>query len=139
MVSLVIATLSITALYLLNIPYFFIIGLVAGLANMIPYFGPIVGALPAVLVAIIETGSMGSVVGVIIAFAIIQLLDNVLVSPMIVSKSVQIHPLSVILVILVGSSLAGLLGMLVAVPVFAVIQVIIKEIIWSFKNYRLTG
>jgi predicted PurR-regulated permease PerM len=139
LVSSIIATLSTIAMYSLDIPYFFIIGLIAGLANMIPYFGPVVGSIPGVLVAIIEKGSMEAVVGVIIAFAFVQLLDNILVSPLIVSRSVQIHPLLVIIVILIGSNIAGILGMLVAVPIFAVIQVIIKEIIWSFKNYRLTG
>ncbi len=139
MVSFVIGSLAIIALYSLNVPYFFIIGIVAGLANMIPYFGPIVGALPAVLVVIIETGSFGPVVGVIIAFAIIQLLDNILVSPLIVSKSVHIHPLAVIIVILIGSQVGGILGMLVAVPIFAVAQVLTKEIIWSFRHYRLLG
>ena len=138
MVSTVIGTLSVIAMFILHIPYFFIIGVIAGLANMIPYFGPWVGAMPGITVAFMETGSMGSVVAVIIAFAVIQLLDNVLVSPLIVSRSVQIHPLLVILVLLVGSSLAGILGMLIAVPVFAVIQVIIREVVWAFKNYRLT-
>lgn len=139
LVSTVIGTLSVIALFLLNIPYFFIIGVVAGLANMIPYFGPWVGAAPGVTVAFIETGSTGTVIAVIIAFAVIQLLDNILVSPLIVSKSVQIHPLLVILVLLVGSSLAGIIGMLIAVPVFAVVQVVITEIIWSFNNYRFSG
>lgn len=139
LVSSIIATLSIIALYSLNIPYFFIIGVIAGLANMIPYFGPIVGALPGVIVAMVETGSMESIIGVIVAFALIQLLDNVLFSPVIVSKSVQVHPLLVILVILIGGNIAGILGMLVAVPVFAVFQVFVKEIIWSYQHYRLTA
>ncbi|NOZ61746.1 MAG: AI-2E family transporter [Calditrichaeota bacterium] len=138
MVSTVIGTLSVIAMFILHIPYFFIIGVVAGLANMIPYFGPWVGALPGVIVAFMDTGSLGTVLAVIIAFAIVQLLDNVLVSPLIVSRSVQIHPLLVILVLLVGSALAGIVGMLIAVPVFAVIQVIVKEVFWAFKNYRLT-
>lgn len=139
LVSTVIGTLAIIALYSLNIPYFFVIGIAAGLANMIPYFGPIVGALPAILVVIIETGSFGPVLGVVIAFAIIQLLDNVLISPLIVSKSVHIHPMAVIIVILIGSQVGGILGMLVAVPLFAVAQVLTKEIFWSFKHYRLLG
>jgi len=139
LVSFVIGTLSVLALFFLKIPYFMVIGVVAGLANMIPYFGPWVGATPGVIIAFIETGSTGTMVSVVVAFALIQLIDNVLVSPLIVSKSVNIHPLLVILVLLLGSSLAGILGMLIAVPVFAVIQVLIKEIVWSFRNYRLTG
>jgi len=139
LVSTIIATLSIVTLYSLNVPYFFIIGIIAGLANMIPYFGPVVGALPAILVAIVETGSPGSVLGIIIAFAMIQLLDNVLISPLIVSRSVQIHPLFVISVILIGSNIGGIFGMLIAVPLFAVAQVVVKELFWSFKHYRLSG
>ncbi len=138
LVSTVIGTLSVIAMFILHIPYFFIIGVIAGLANMIPYFGPWVGAMPGVIIAFMETGSTGTVVAVIVAFAIIQLLDNVLVSPLIVSRSVQIHPLLVILVLLVGSNLAGIIGMLIAVPVFAVFQVIVRELVWAFKNYRLT-
>lgn len=139
LVSTIIAALSIVTLYSLHVPYFFIIGIIAGLANMIPYFGPIVGAMPAILVAIVENGSMGPVLGIIIAFAMIQLLDNILISPLIVSKSVQIHPLMVIIVILVGSNIGGIFGMLVAVPLFAVTQVVVKELMWSFKHYRLSG
>ncbi len=138
-VALVIGILSIIAMFVLNIPYFFVIGVVAGLANMIPYFGPWVGALPGIVVGFMETGSIGTVISVIIAFAVVQLLDNIFVSPIIVSKSVDIHPLLVIIILLVGSSIAGILGMLFAIPVFAVIQVVIKEIIWSFQNYRLRG
>ena len=139
LVSSIIGVLSIVALYSLNVPYFFIIGVIAGLANMIPYFGPIVGALPAILVAVVENGSPGPVLGIIIAFAMIQLLDNVLISPVIVSRSVQIHPLLVIIVIIIGSNIGGIFGMLLAVPAFAVAQVIVKEIAWSFKHYRLSG
>jgi len=139
LVSSIIAALSIVALYSLNVPYFFVIGIIAGLANMIPYFGPVVGALPAILVAVVENGSPGPVLGIIIAFAMIQLLDNVLISPVIVSRSVQIHPLLVIIVILVGSNIGGIFGMLLAVPTFAVAQVIVKELIWSFRHYRLSG
>jgi predicted PurR-regulated permease PerM len=139
LVSSIVGTLSVIALYSLHVPYFFVIGVMAGLANMIPYFGPIVGALPAILVAVVENGSLGSVLGIVIAFAMIQLLDNVLISPVIVSRSVQIHPLLVIIVILVGSNVGGIFGMLVAVPTFAVAQVIVKELIWSFKHYRLSG
>ncbi len=139
LVSTIVGALSVVALYSLNVPYFFVIGIIAGLANMIPYFGPVVGALPAILVAVVENGSLGSVLGIVIAFAMIQLLDNVLISPVIVSRSVQIHPVIVIIVILIGSNIGGIFGMLLAVPIFAVAQVIVKELIWSFSHYRLSG
>lgn len=138
LVSSIVGTLSVIALYSLKVPYYFIIGMIAGLANMIPYFGPIVGAMPAILVAVVENGTAGSVMGIVIAFAMIQLLDNVLISPVIVSRSVQIHPLLVIIIILIGGNIGGIFGMLVAIPTFAIAQVIVKEIVWSFKHYRLS-
>lgn len=128
MVAMAVGLLSILALYLLNIRYYFFIGALAGLANMIPYFGPIVGALPAVVVALIDTGSFQPVIGIAIAFATIQLLDNVLISPTIVSKSVELHPLLVAAVVLVGGKLAGLAGMLFAVPVAGSIKVTVEEV-----------
>ena len=128
MVAMVVGLLSIIALYLLNIRYYFFIGALAGLANMIPYFGPVVGALPAIVVALIDTGSFHPVIGIVVAFATIQLIDNVLVSPTIVSKSVEIHPLLVAVVVLVGGTLAGLAGMLFAVPIAGSIKVTIEEV-----------
>ncbi|MFQ6113739.1 MAG: AI-2E family transporter, partial [bacterium] len=69
LVASIVGTLCIIALYLLDIRYCFFIGAVAGLANMIPYFGPIVGAVPAIIIALIDTGSFGAVAAVAVAFA----------------------------------------------------------------------
>lgn len=137
LVAAIVGTLSILALYLLNIRYFFFIGSIAGLANMIPYFGPIVGAVPAIVIALIDTGSFGAVVVVIVAFAGIQLFENIFVSPVIVSKSVELHPLTIIIAILIGGQLLGIFGMLLAVPTASIIKVTAKELLWGFKNYRI--
>ncbi len=137
LVAFIVATLSIVALYLLHIRYYFFIGAIAGLANMIPYFGPVVGAVPAVLVALVDTGSIGVVGGVLVAFAFIQLFENVFISPFIVSRSVELHPLTVIIVILIGGQLVGIFGMLVAVPAASIIKVTVKELLWGFKHYRI--
>lgn len=133
-----IGILSIIALYFLGIDYYFFIGAIAGLANLIPYLGPVVGAVPAILVSLMMPDpSLSPILWIIIAFAVIQLIDNVVISPLVVAKSVNIHPLVVIIVIFIGERLLGVLGMLIAVPVTGILNVIIRETIWSFKNYRL--
>ncbi len=136
-VAAAVGTLCTLALYLLDVPYFLFIGAVAGLANMIPYFGPIVGGIPAVIVGFLDQGTFSIVLAIVIAFASIQLLENVLISPFVVARSVNLHPLVVILVILAGGSFMGIMGMLLAVPVASIIKVTVQELTWGFKNYRL--
>ena len=137
LVASIVGTLCIIALYMLNIRYYFFIGAIAGLANMIPYFGPIVGAVPAIIIALIDTGSFGAVAAVAVAFASIQLFENVFVSPFIVSKSVELHPLTIIIVILIGGQLMGIFGMLLAVPTASIIKVTTQELYWGLKNYQI--
>lgn len=138
LVASIVGSLSIFALYLLEIKYAFFIGAMAGLANMIPYFGPIVGAVPAIIMALIHNdGSLEIVAVVAVAFATIQLFENIFVSPFIVSKSVELHPLTVIIVILIGGQLVGIFGMLLAVPTASIIKVTARELHWGLKNYRI--
>lgn len=137
LVSLVIGTLSVIALYILDVPYYFFIGVIAGLANMIPYFGPITGAVVAVIVNFIAKGTLAAVLSVVAAFVIIRLIDDTLVSPNILARSVEIHPLMVIVAIFIGGEMFGLLGLLLCIPVASIIKVTVKELMWGFKNYRL--
>jgi predicted PurR-regulated permease PerM len=136
-VASIVGALSIFALYQLEIRYFFFIGALAGLANMIPYFGPIVGAIPAVIIALIDTGSFGVVAVIAVAFAAIQLFENVFVSPFVVAKSVELHPLTIIIVVMIGGKLMGIVGMLLAVPTASIIKVTAQEVAWGIKNYRV--
>lgn len=137
-VAAAVAALSILALYLLQVPYFFFIGILAGIANIIPYFGPIVGAVPAIAIALIHTGSFNLVLAIVIAFAAIQLIENIFISPYVTARSVELHPLAIIVVILLGGSLLGMWGMLLAVPVASIMKVTVQLIVWGVKNYRLS-
>ncbi len=139
LVAFIVGALSTLALYFLGVRYYFFIGAMAGLANMIPYFGPIVGALPAVVIAFLDTGEVGLVAAVIVAFASIQLIENVVVSPVIVAKSVELHPLVIIVVILIGGQLMGVFGMLLAVPAASIVKVTACELAWAMKHYRAFG
>ncbi len=137
-VAAAVGAMSILALTLLDIRYSFFIGALAGLANMIPYFGPIAGAVPAIIIGLIDTGSFGLVLAVAGAFATVQLIENVFISPYVVAKSVELHPLAVIIVLLIGGALLGLWGLLLAVPTAGILKVIFTEIRWGLENYRVS-
>jgi len=137
LVSLCIGILAITALAILKVPYFFLIGTAAGLANMIPYFGPIVGAIPAVILNVIDKGAIRAAFPVIAAFLLIRFIDDTLVSPNILGHSMHIHPLLVIIVIFTGGEMFGIMGLLLCIPVTGIIKVTICELIWNFKHYRV--
>ena len=136
LVSLCIGILAITALAILEVPYFFLIGPVAGLANMIPYFGPIVGAIPAVILNVINRGSVRAALAVIAAFLLIRLIDDTLVSPNILGHSLQIHPLLVIIAIFTGGEMFGIMGLLLCIPAVGIAKVTIMELAWNFRHYR---
>ncbi len=133
----IIGLLAIIALWLLDVRYFILIGIFAGLANMIPYVGPLTGAVTAIIVVLINGGSGQQVFLVALAFTIIQLLDNVLVQPLVVARTVNLHPLLIIFAVIIGGQFFGILGMLLAVPVTGMIKVFSVELYKSFRKYRV--
>ena len=142
-----VGVMSTIGLYLLSwslsvsIPYAFIIGMLAGIANLIPFIGPFVGMVPAIIAYVVtpQAAGISAVVPVAIIgmFMFVQMIDNFLISPKIMSSSVGMHPLLVMVVIMVGNSIAGPLGMLFAIPTFGVFRVTIEEIVWGLKAYRI--
>jgi putative permease len=134
----IVGIMAIFALWLIGMKYIFIIGVFAGLANLIPYFGPIVGSIVAVIVSIIQTGSFHMALYVVIAFTVIKLIDDALVQPIVVAKSVHMNPLLVLLSVLVGGKLFGILGMLLSVPITGFLKVVVHESIVNYRRYRST-
>jgi predicted PurR-regulated permease PerM len=135
--ALIIGLLSIIALWILGVDYYVLIGIFAGLANMIPYVGPISGMIVAGLVVLMNGGSGHDIVWVVGAFAIIQLIDNILVQPLVLAKSVNLHPLVIIFAIITGSQFFGLIGMLVAIPVTGILKVIVIEVYQTVKRFNV--
>ncbi|TCI64029.1 AI-2E family transporter [Exiguobacterium sp. SH3S1] len=109
------------ALWLLDVPFFLPLGLFIFATNIIPYFGPFLGAAPAVLIAFIDEPVKA--LYVIIAITIVQQLDANVISPLVQGKSLRVHPITITLVLLVAGRLAGIVGMLLAVPFYAVLKV----------------
>lgn len=126
LVAAVVGGLTAIAMALLDMEFALMLGLFAGLTELIPYFGPAIGAVPAVALAILKSKWLGAKVA--LAFLIIHQLEGNIISPKILGDKVGLHPLAVIFSLLAGGELYGLVGMLLAVPTAAVFRVIIKFI-----------
>ncbi len=123
--------------YIIGIESALPLGVIAGLGHLVPYLGPIIGGIPAAIISIIQFGDLSHIPHILIVLSIIYTLDNGFVQPYVFAKSVDIHPIIIILLIIAGSQLFGVLGMLLAVPTAAVIRTLIKEIYFAFKNYKI--
>jgi putative permease len=137
--SMIVGILSIIGLTILGIQYSVIIGVLAGIANLVPYLGPIVGASLAILVSLTQQGNFGMVGPIIIMTLAIRMIDDFIVQPQCFAKSVDMHPLTVILLLLIGHEMMGVGGMLLAIPLATIIKVSAVESFWGLKNYRITA
>lgn len=125
--SLVIGLLSYIGLVVLNIPYALPLALLAGLFEVVPVIGPILSAIPAVLIAL--TISPVLALGVAAMFFVIQQLENHLIVPQVMQRAVGLNPLVVILAVAIGSKILGVAGALLAVPLAVVLQIVASELI----------
>lgn len=122
---LIIGVLSYIGLIILGVNYALLLAIIAGLTELIPYIGPWMGAIPAIIIGFTQSPAKGIMVAVL--YVIIQQLENALIVPKVMNKSVGLHPIIVILVIIIGMEWFGILGALIAVPVTAMLQIIAAE------------
>ncbi|MBO0437462.1 AI-2E family transporter [Vagococcus fluvialis] len=107
---------------IIGVDYAFLFGVIAGLTNMIPYIGPYIGLAPAVIVTVFA--DPWKAVFACIVVLIVQQIDGNIIYPNVIGKSLDIHPLTIIIILLVAGNLAGLLGMILGVPFYAVCKTI---------------
>jgi len=124
-------------LMILDVPLGLVLGIVAGLANMIPYMALVVGLAPALLLSWVEHQSLANLLGVVLVFSAAQMLEGMVLSPRILGASVNLHPVWVLLAIVIGGSALGIVGMLVAVPAAAAIQVFVRHWVEGYKRSRV--
>jgi putative permease len=115
-------------------PQILLISAVAGITNIIPYLGPVIGLAFGALLYVGAGLPMSAVYGLMLAVALAHVLDNIVIAPAVLSHNVDLHPLSVALVLVIGGELMGALGLLIAIPVASSIKVIAQEF---YTNYRL--
>ena len=135
--AFIVGTLSAIGLKILGIDNAISIGFIAGVGHLIPYFGPIIGGIPAILISVVQFGDFSRLPNIVLMFLLIYTIDNGFIQPNVFSKSTDIHPMLIIILIIVGSQLMGVLGMLIAVPTATVIKTAAKEIYNGYKNYKI--
>lgn len=123
LVAFIVGVASSVGLWLLDIPFWLIIGILAGILNLVPFAGPVVGGALAALVALLN-GSVTKALIAIAVFTAIQQVDNHIITPLVQRARVKLSPMVIVLALIIGGSLAGLLGVLVAVPVTAAIRIV---------------
>lgn len=131
--AVIVAFLSTIVLVIVGVEDAFVIGIIAGITNIIPYIGPFIGIALAVIMSIFQ-GSLFAVIGSIVGLTIVQQLDANVLSPKVVGENVGLNPVFVIIAISVGAGLYGLVGMLVAVPIAASIKTIIAK--WFDARFK---
>ncbi len=124
-----------TAMMLTGISLAPIIGLLTGLANLVPYLGPFVGYASIILISIVE-GRYQVMIASIIALLIIQTLDGNVIEAKFIGKSIKVHPLLVVIFLIFGNAIGGLWGMLLAVPVGAYFQKVFTNYVEKRKNAK---
>lgn len=125
-VSIIIGVLVFLGMYFFDLNYALTIGLIAALTEFVPIIGPIIGAIPALLIALLASPMLAAKVAIF--YVIIHQLENHIIVPKIMGQSIDLHPVTVILAFLIGAQLFGLAGMILAVPVAAILKVIFNHI-----------
>lgn len=135
LVCLCIGVLTGIGMLLLGVDKPLLVAFCAGIFNVVPYLGPVTGAVPAILLTIVEYQPVGGmsavlprVIGIVLWFSFVQTLDGMVISPRIMSRTVRLHPLVILFALLVGGQLFGLVGIMLAVPAAAVIKILGRQV-----------
>jgi predicted PurR-regulated permease PerM len=123
LVAFIVGVLSSVGLRVINLDFWLLIGMVAGVFNIIPLVGPYIGGVPALVIAL-TTREPITAVWVVVIMVAVQQIDNHFISPMVMHRAVKLHPVLVMVALLLGGTLAGFFGLLVAVPAAAVLKIL---------------
>ncbi|WP_223375814.1 AI-2E family transporter [Schnuerera sp. xch1] len=122
-------------LLVLDIEFAILIGLVTGIADIIPYFGPLLGFLPAIIFGFLNSTMKG--IWVAIIFILIQWVENNVLAPKIIGDSTGIHPITVLLSLIIGGGMFGVMGMVLSIPVVAVLKIILGHFLDRIRKRKL--
>ncbi len=137
---LFVATLTTIALSVLGVKNCLLIGVFAGIMNIIPYVGPLIAASFGILIGVtsnLELDFYSQLLPLVykigLVFLVVQLIDSIVFQPLVISNIVKAHPLEIFLVILIAGTLIGIGGMIIAVPVYTILRIVAKEFLYNFK------
>lgn len=127
LVALIVGVMVSTGLAVIGLKFWLIVGMIAGMANVVPLVGPWVGGVPAFVIAL-SVGDARQAFWVVVVMVGAQQIDNHLISPMIMQRTVKLHPAGVILALIAGGSIGGIFGLFLAVPTLAVLKILIGHL-----------
>ena len=132
LVSLCIGVMLFIGYNIIGLHYAFSLATIAAFLSIVPYLGPVIAITPAMLVA--ASTSWVMVIKMLVVWGIVQFLEGNIISPNIMGRSMKMHPLTVIFVILIGVNMAGVVGAILGIPVYSILKVLLVKILTSLKN-----
>lgn len=124
--SIIISIVTFFILFSLKVNFPIILSILNGIFNIIPYFGPLLGALPAILVALLKSPS--AAIWTTVLLLILQQVEGNIISPKLTGESISMHPLTIILILIIGGKIGGFFGMVLAVPVGIIIKIAFEDL-----------
>jgi putative permease len=124
-------------LALISFPYSVFLAVFAGITNLIPYVGPVIGAIPAFFICFVNKDTSMTVLLMSSVYFVAQLIDTVVIIPLVIAKIVNLHPVTVVIAIIIGSQLMGILGMIISIPVASAIKVTSTAVYNHIIGFRI--
>lgn len=131
-VSICVGILLFIGYLIIDLPYALTLAIIAALTSVIPYIGPTIAITPAIILALFSSPAM--LVKLIIVWVVVQTLEGKLITPQILGKTIQVHPITIIFVILSAGKLFGVIGLILAIPGYAVLKVVVTHLFEWVKN-----
>lgn len=126
--GLLVSLLCFVGFILIGAPYSYLLALFAGITNVIPYAGPLLGAIPGVLIVVFDSRYADLLWPIVIIYSIANAIDIFLIFPLLVAKLVNLHPVILIAAVIVGQQYYGLVGMLISIPLATAMKVVLQEV-----------
>jgi predicted PurR-regulated permease PerM len=134
----VISLLSIAGLWILDVPAFVLVGILAGITTVIPYAGSLLGGSVGILIKLASTGAITAAVPVLLLFLAIQIADEAFIQPLVFAQAVDLHPLEVLLAVWIAAQFFGVVGMVLAIPVTSAGKVVVSEGAALIQQYQFS-
>jgi predicted PurR-regulated permease PerM len=128
LVALFVGVASAVGLTLVKLPFAVLIGVIAGIFNLVPLIGPFIGAVPAVAIGLLSGHPVRALYAALVLLAV-QQLDNHLISPTVMGRTVRLHPIVILLSLLAGGAVAGIFGMLLVIPGVAAVKIVATHLL----------
>lgn len=126
--AFIVGTVITIGLLIIDYPFAFLLGILAAVTNILPYIGPIVGFVPALIVGLVDQNPNTTLGAMVVLYLIANIIDLAFVFPLLVSKIVNLHPIIVVVSVILGSQFGGVAGMIISIPMAAFFKLLYHEI-----------